>query len=384
VIFGGAGIDETPSLHFHGESNVLSAPARPITIKNQKPKHPTQVHRGPSSLPRTAKQTTNAIIGQNKKFIMTQLTLAIGSGCLAFGPLASLFIVVVYPKAIHVILLTSAALFGLLAATAAGLFHTALTWLTMGRNSSSPILAIFLGIFFQFIFRCIYVSCYHKVEMVVLDSLLSSSSSAHANANYPGSSSSPSDDHDNDAANNNEGGSRTTTTTGPQQKLALNDTTSAIASAVGFGGMQATLLYGSLWASQFNTLGVLYQDFCPLFPSLAVSAVATALISILQVFWMLLTFVGLRRRLLYGRGQGIKWESRTGGNLALLMALGTHLLVGGVSYINTMRNGCYITIPALVVILFITAFAFWAGCGRTSLILPGGGPRRGGGETHRD
>jgi hypothetical protein len=382
-MFGGAGIDETPSLHFRGASNVLSAPARPIiTIKKLKPKHPKQVQRGPIAEDLCQANNKRNHRARIKKPIMTQLTLAIGSGCLAFGPLASLFIVVVYPKAIHVILLTSAALFGLLAATTAGLFHTALTWLTMGRNSSSPILAIFLGIFFQFIFRCVYVSCYHKVEMVVLDSLMSSSSSANA-ANYPGSSSSPSDDDDN-AANNNTGGSRTTTTTGPQQKLALNDTTSAIASAVGFGGMQATLLYGSLWASQFNTLGVLYQDFCPLFPSLAVSAVATALISILQVFWMLLTFVGLRRRLLYGRGQGIKWESRTGGNLALLMALGTHLLVGGVSYINTMRNGCYITIPALVVILFITAFAFWAGCGRTSLILPGGGPRRGGGETHRD
>lgn len=276
---------------------------------------------------------------------MTQITLAIGSLCLAFGPLISLFIVVVYPKAVNVILLTSAAFFGLIAATASGLLYASISWAL-----ESPIVAVIFGVFFQFVFRCAYVSCYHKVEMVVLDSLAKDNSAVTTSNNNP---------------TNNENNTAEAAT--GVEKLALNDATAAIASAVGFGGMQATLLFGSLWASEFNTLGVLYQDFCPL-PSIAVSALSTAIISILQVFWMLLTFFGLRRRMVYGRGQGTKWESRSGGNNALLLALGSHMMVGGVSFANSVTNGCFVSIPALFVILFGTAFAFWVGCGRSYLI----------------
>jgi hypothetical protein len=197
-------------------------------------------------------------------------------------------------------------------------------------------------------------------------------------------------------------------------KLAMNDTSAAIAAAVGFGGMQAIVLYGTLLSSEAvnNTTGILYQNSCPAVPSLVVSAVMTHLYSILQIFWMLFTFFGMRRRLLYHRGQCAetnheegedednademrnrqededdhrrsrrhrqsnhksgRWlgNSRTGGNYALLFVLVTQSVTAFITLFHRQTNGCMIVLPSLLGMVFITAYLFYMGCGRIYMPPP--------------
>ena len=178
-------------------------------------------------------------------------------------------------------------------------------------------------------------------------------------------------------------------------RLQLNDASAAIASAVGFGGMNAILLYGTLWASEGSNVGVLYENSCPNVPSLAVSAVLANFFFVLQTFWMLMTFFGMRRRQLYHRGEsevmmmtstssprsnnntsnsataataavngGFWGNSRHGGNWALLACLLTHLLSSLLTLTNALPSGCLVSVPAVGGVVLLTAYLFWAGCGR--------------------
>jgi hypothetical protein len=147
---------------------------------------------------------------------------------------------------------------------------------------------------------------------------------------------------------------------------------------VGYGGMHVIMLYGTLLASEImNDVGILYQDSCPGMPSLALSAIYAFSFSVLDIFWMLLTFFGMRRRLLYHRGEQAPdnaiyrgkigaWlgDSRMGGNYALLLVLFTHLSTALFTVGGYFDQGCVVTIPAVLSMVFLTAYLFWAGCGR--------------------
>jgi hypothetical protein len=303
---------------------------------------------------------------------MTQATLALGSFLLAFGPLVSMFALIVYQKAQLVILVTTSAFFYLLAATA-----SSMTWILFSMAGLDGPLSVMLpSVFFQFLFRCAYTALYHKVERVIQLSLQRHHEEEMKQRNEQQRS------NDRDAPRN---GTDSTFAEAARLRLELNDGSAAIASAVGFGGMHAILLYGTLLASEMtNNIGVLYQDSCPNVPSLAVSAVTTNLFSILQVFWMLLTFFGMRRRLLFHRGQSAgdemagvgrcsgSWlgNSRNGGNCALLWTLISHVTAAMVTSANTQTNGCRIAIPGVGATLLVTAYLFWAGCGRIYMPPP--------------
>lgn len=289
---------------------------------------------------------------------MTRLALAIGSFLMAFSPLLASFYLVVYPKAQLVILVTTAAFLFLLSATATGIVWRVLDVLLFGWNtagdataSSSSLRALGAlvpAVLCQFMGRCAYVALYHQVEAGISQALDTNGAAtntelAHSIAKF---------------------------------RLVLNDASAAIASAVGYGGMHVVLLFGSLWASEVvNDAGVLVQDFCPAVPSLAATAVLAHLQFVLQGFWMLFTFYGMRRRLVWARGDGAvssggsscMGNSRAGGNTALLFTFVSQAVAASCSVAHMFRNGCWISIPATLGLVVVTAVVFWAGCGRQYL-----------------
>ena len=304
---------------------------------------------------------------------MTQAAIMAGSFLVAFGPMLAIFSLIVYHKAQLVILVTTSAFFYLLAATAAALVWTLFDLVGLGGGVS----AILPGVLFQFLFRCGYTELYHKVEQVIHVSLQKQHELEQQIARQQQQLNNNDDAslRHGDAANRPHESPRGANSSSSwaeaaKLRLQLNDASAAIASGVGFGGMNAILLYGTLWASETSNVGVLYENSCPNVPSLAVSALLANFFFVLQTFWMLMTFFGMRRRQLYHRGEsgattsGFWGNSRHGGNWALLASLLTHLLASMLTLTNALPNGCRVSIPAVGGVLLLTAYLFWAGCGR--------------------
>jgi hypothetical protein len=301
---------------------------------------------------------------------MSNAALMIGSAFTAFGPIVALFAVVVFSKAQLVILVTTAAFFYLLSAV-----FSAIVWKAFDAMGMGGVTAVILpSILLQFFFRCGFVSMYHKVEKVIQESI----------AKHEQDAPTPEDDvgtipesTDTVVATRRENNNNNTTSWTETAKLhlELNDASAAIAAATGFAGMNAFLGYGTLLASEtHNNRGVLFQESCPGIPTVMVSALLAAEFSILQVFWMLFTFFGVRRRMMFTRGQHREdgtsragaWlgDSRNGGNFALLIVLITHATASFLTAFDSHPQGCRVTLPAVGGVVLVTAYLFWGGCGR--------------------
>lgn len=304
---------------------------------------------------------------KKKQFTMTEAALTLGSALVAFGPFLTLFGIIVYQKAQLVIVVTTSAFFYLLAALAGSIFW----WVFHSIGLKGPLAAVVPSIFAQFIARCLFVSLYHKVEKVIQLSL----EKQHAKETSASLPASDAPILPNGTGNSNRNDSDKSWTEAAKLRLQLNDASSGIASGIGFGGMHAILLYGTLLASEAgNGKGILYQDSCPGIPSLAVSASYACMFFILDMFWMLFAFFGMRRREIFPRGAFDEdddrrvgaWfgNSRNGGNVALLFSLGTHLVASILTTADYFNYGCYVSVPALFGVTFVTAYFFWAGIGR--------------------
>lgn len=292
---------------------------------------------------------------------MTTAALALGSGLVAFGPLLALFSMIIYQKAQLVIVVTTAAFFFLVGSTVGAFAWRIFHWI----GFYGPLAAMIPAVLAQFLARCSFVSVYHRVESVIQDTLEKEEDEARQGTT-------------------NQSTAGTHTRNHPTEKdwaeiakmrLQLNDAACGVAAGIGFGGMHAIILYGTLLASETSTnVGVLYQDSCPAIPSLAVSAVYALCFFILDIFWMLFTFFGMRRRLTFHRGQGERREfrgpggwlgnSRKGGNLALLWVLMTHFAAAVLTTADYFGNGCYVSVPSVCAVVVFTAYIFWAGAGR--------------------
>lgn len=283
---------------------------------------------------------------------MTSFPLVLGSTLIAFGPLLSLFFLVIYQKAQLVIIVTTSALFFLLSALGASFVW----WLFAAVGLDGVVSLLLPGVLSQFLFRCSFVSLYHKVEKVIRLSIEQEDARGRTGTN-------------DDLEEYDE-----TWTAAAKLRLQLNDASCGVSAGVGFGGMHAIMLYGSLLASESGNAGVLYQDSCPAIPSLAQSAVYALCFSIMDIFWMLLTFFGMRRRLLYHRGREFEdnirgfgsyfGNSRSGGNLALMFVLLSHLGSSVATTASSFGQGCAVAMPIVVAITLVTAYAFWAGTAR--------------------
>jgi anterior pharynx defective protein 1 len=303
---------------------------------------------------------------------MAEAALTFGCALLAFGPFLSLFSLVVYQKAQLVIVVTTAAFFFLLGAVGASFCWFCFDYI--GLNG--PLAAIIPGVFFQFIFRCIFVSIYHRVERVIQITI----HKQHDNEMRGDSSADRRSGTDQSIPRQPRGRQNQDWAEAAKLRLQLNDASCGIAAGVGYGGMHAIMIYGTLLASQTtNNVGILYQDSCPSMPSLVVSGLFAFFFSILDVFWMLFTFFGMRRRLIYQRGVhptrevraigGWLGNSRTGGNLALLFCLISHFIASLLTTSDHFKLGCAVSLPAVGTVVLLTAYLFWAGVGRIYMPL---------------
>lgn len=266
---------------------------------------------------------------------------------------------------------TTSAFFFLLAALCASFFWFLLDP-TIGLGGAWS--ALLPGVFFQFIFRCAFVALYHKVESVIDFSLEKTEEEQGRAANGGGSRN----------GNDNNHAGQHTDLQAAKRTLALNDAASGIAAGTGFGGLHAVLLFGSLLAFETADAGVLYQPSCPKVPSLLVSALNAFCFFFLDIFWMLLTFFGMRRRLLFPRGGGFLADinpmsrqfgayfgnTRVGGNQALLVVLLSHLAAAGFTTFNSFQYGCLISLTTVPATLLVVAWLFWCGVSKIYMPLP--------------
>mmetsp|Transcript_175 Transcript_175/g.513 ORF Transcript_175/g.513 Transcript_175/m.513 type:complete len:355 (-) Transcript_175:199-1263(-) len=301
--------------------------------------------------------------------------LVLGSAAIGFAPFFCLFFQIVFPKPQLLIVSIAAAFFYLLAASAASLCWYILDP-TIGLETAWS--AIIPGVFFQFIFRCLFVTTYHKVENVIEASIEMSEEEEREHQRQSGSSSSGSNN------NNRCDDDRQSSVQIAKNKLSLNDASCGIAAGVGFGGLHAILMFGSLLASETYDSGVLYQPSCPKIPSLMVSALITFCFFFLDMFWMLFTFFGMRRRVLFPRGGGTLSDinplsrpfghyfgnTRMGGNQALLTILITHLAAAGFTTFNVFQYGCVFSLTTIPVLTIVVAYVFWSGVSKIYIPLP--------------
>jgi hypothetical protein len=287
-----------------------------------------------------------------------------GSAAIGFAPFLCFFFQLVFPKPQLLIVSTSAAFFFLLASLFASLFWFILDP-TIGLSSAWS--ALIPGIFFQFICRAGFVALYHKVESVIELSIEKTEEEQQAAA-------SGNDPHPNEHAD----------LQAVKQKLSLNDAACGLAAGTGFGGLHAILLFGTLLASETSDIGVLYQPSCPKVPALLVSALNTFCFFFLDIFWMLLTFFGMRRRLLFPRGGGSLTDinplsrpfghyfgnTRAGGNQALITVLVTHALAAGFTTFNAFQYGCVFSLTTLPLVTAVVAYIFWSCVSKIYMPLP--------------
>ena len=292
----------------------------------------------------------NSVLQSQSTMTADDKALIWGSGLIAFAPVLCLFFQFTFPKSQLIIVFITAAFFFLLSSLIASIAWYILDPLIGLGGAWSALLP---GIFFQFVFRCGFVSLYHVIERVIEQSLEKGEQEQEGAADD--SSLSPVEV--------------------AKLKLELNDAACALAAGTGFGGMHAVILYGTLLASETADLGILYQPSCPYLPSLLVSAIHCFFFIILDVFWMYFTFFGMRRRLIFPRGGGTLSDfnfmrrrfgsyygnTRTGGNAALLFVLISHTLAAGFTTFNNFQYGCVFSLSLVPAVALITAYTFWSG-----------------------
>ena len=308
---------------------------------------------------------------------MTSFALALGSGMIAFGPLVGLFSSIVYAKAQLVIVVTSSAFFFLMSAVVASFFW----WSFHLIGLRGPLAAIIPGILSQFAFRCWFVSVYHRVEKAIQLSVQQHEAQDDTTHQRPPTTSGSREEESGALGDgtgvdtNTDQRSVKSWTQVAKLRLELNDAACGIAAGVGFGGMHTIMLYGTLLASEMTkNVGVLYQESCPGMPSLVVSAIYALCFSMLDVFFMLFTFFGMRRRLMFRRGERPPqhllianrpgaWlgNTREGGNMALLSVLGIHVAASVLTTADFFDYGCMVSLPASGALVLVVAYWFWAG-----------------------
>eukprot|EP00531_Pseudo-nitzschia_arenysensis_P018858 CAMPEP_0116141816 /NCGR_PEP_ID=MMETSP0329-20121206/14577_1 /TAXON_ID=697910 /ORGANISM="Pseudo-nitzschia arenysensis, Strain B593" /LENGTH=334 /DNA_ID=CAMNT_0003637011 /DNA_START=103 /DNA_END=1107 /DNA_ORIENTATION=- len=290
--------------------------------------------------------------------------LFFGSAAIGLAPFVCFFFQIIFPKPQLLIVSITAAFFYLVAASSA-----AVCWYILDPviGLGGAWAAIIPGVFFQFIFRSLFAHTYIKVETVIEASIAKSEE----------------DRQDNDGNENEDENNSGDEIQAAKNRLALNDVACGLAAGVGFGGMHAILMFGSLLASETFDSGVLYQPSCPKVPSLTVSSLNTFCFFFLDVFWMLFTFFGMRRRILFPRGGGALTDinplsrpfgsyygnTRMGGNNALLTCLITHSVAAGFTTFNAFQFGCVFSMTLLPLMTLVVAYLYWSGISKIYLPL---------------
>lgn len=175
-------------------------------------------------------------------------SLFFGCASIAFGPIFSLFFILIARRAQLVILAIQCAFLWLVA-----ILVTSTLWQIIPILKSSYYATVILAVIIQEIFRYIMFATYAYGERAV-----------HAATAY-------------------------------KEQLPLNDTTSSLAAGVGLAMMQSLMMYGSVLASSVDGNGVVFPDACPIIPLVFLSAIVSLLISILNIALMIYAFHAYRK-----------------------------------------------------------------------------------------
>lgn len=264
----------------------------------------------------------------NRHETMTSAALVFGCSLIAFSPTASLLLILAYRKAQLVIVVTISAFAFLLSSLLASTL-----WIVFPNSiKSSPLLLIPIGVASQCLFRILFVKGYFKIEKVIHDSVQRHMETSTSEENIAESA---------------------------KLRLELNDWACGLASGVGFGGMHALMLYGTLLSSEMDNLGTLYQPSCPAIPSLVLSAINAFLFSILDIVVMLLSFYGLRIRSRIQTSLYFPDEiNPRKSEFILVLSIFFHLVAACVTVFNSSENGCLLSLPLLSLIVMGCTFFF--------------------------
>ncbi|KAM3577348.1 hypothetical protein VYU27_000778 [Nannochloropsis oceanica] len=205
-----------------------------------------------------------------------------GAGLIAFSPISSLFLLVVTKRPELVII----SIIGAFAYLVALLLSSAL-WAVLGPGKQFAALTVVMGVICQALMRACLYKLYHKTEILI------------KSANHP------------------------------FLHMPLNDVTSSLSAGTGYAVMHCVMLFGSVLASGSSDPGVLYAPSCRGSPLVLVLAFLALAFTLLDLCFMALTFLYMRRRMIR----------------RMVVMLGLHLVASGVTISNKMDNGCTVSLP---------------------------------------
>lgn len=285
---------------------------------------------------------------------MTTLTLSLGCALLAFSPVTSLLLLLLYSKAQLIIVVTTSAFAFLLSSLASSII-----WIILPASVRSlPFILIPLSSLCQGACRVGFVSLYIKIESVISASIQKHEKDAIRRLR----------NNTNAEMTDAERGELENAIIGESSRLRLemNDYSCGFASGVGFGGMHALMLYGTLLTSEgmdSEGSGTLYQSSCPEIPSIVNSALNAFMFEILDIIWMLMTFYGVRR--LNNISEGGRLLS---GNFTVGLTVVSHTAAGFTTVLNLLDSGCLASLPVLG--LIVCSVTFWFSAYINPIFLP--------------
>lgn len=292
---------------------------------------------------------------------MTSITLSFGCTLIAFCPLVILLLLLVNKNPYLTMITTISAFFQLLSALLSSILYFPLRFLK--RNTSICNLdlcfIILSSISSQNICRYLFLKLYRIVESHLLSIfqntredkklLIERGETAGTllknEKNHTDQICKPDSDISGSVA---------------QLSFELNDVTSALAAGVGYGGMHAVILYGTLLVSQFPEKNTFFRSSCQHIPILIPTAIVTCLFSVLDVMWMFIFFYAIRYKKLELRNSQTRSSRKVNQISAILVVIFSHVLASFSTVMNNFisKNGCYLAIISLFIVVVATISFF--------------------------
>lgn len=228
-----------------------------------------------------------------------------GAGLIVFSPISCVFILVVTRRPELVIIAISGAFAYLVA-----LLLSSALWAMFGPVKQTAAIMVVLGVLCQVVMRAVLYRLYHRTEILI------------KSANHP------------------------------VLHMPLNDITSSLAAGTGYGLMHAVMIFGSVLASGNSDPGVLFAPSCTRTPLVVVLALLALAFTMMDLSFMALTFLYLRRRKCFRMGVIFLMHSAASGLVSKFSICGRRLVsrpaqkrVRGIGTDSIIKFCFYIRLP---------------------------------------